>query len=75
MNNNAMPEPIRLEIAAVDPLGAEEQLDAALRELQRLATAERRRGILVTRTGPGCYTAALSDRVPYGVTQEDQQEP
>ncbi|MDQ6754249.1 MAG: hypothetical protein M3017_12805 [Actinomycetota bacterium] len=75
MNNNAMPAPIRLQIAAVDPLAAEEQLNAALSELQRLATAERRRGIMVTRTGPGCYTAALSDRVPYGVTQEDPHEP
>ncbi len=52
MNIKAMPAPIRREIAAIDPLGAEEQLNAALRELQRLATPERRRGILVTRTGP-----------------------
>ncbi|MEV7133227.1 hypothetical protein AB0N24_10120 [Arthrobacter sp. NPDC093128] len=36
-----------------------------------LSTGERRRGILVTRHGAGEFTVALSDSVPFGLTQEN----
>lgn len=62
--------PVRLTIAASDPLEAEEHLNMAVDELQRIALAGRANGILVTKTGPGCFTAELSDSVPYGLTQE-----
>jgi hypothetical protein len=67
--------PVRLKVEAAHPLEAEEHLNAAIAELQRLAMAERRQGILITRTAPGCYTVALSDLVPFGQTLEDPEEP
>jgi hypothetical protein len=45
-------------------------LDAAVRRLQEAALPAGTHGILVTRVGPGRYTAALSDEVPFGVTRE-----
>jgi uncharacterized membrane protein len=59
-----------LKIVAADPLEAEEHLNAATRELQRLAGTDKRRGILVTSTGAGHFTVELSDGVPYGLTLE-----
>jgi hypothetical protein len=70
MTDNAAAAPVSLKIVAADPLEAEEHLNAATRELQRLAEAEKGRGILVTSTGAGCFMAELSDDVPYGLTQE-----
>jgi hypothetical protein len=70
MSENAASAPIGLKVVASHPLEAEEHLNAATRELRRLAEAEKRRGILITSTGAGCYTAELSDAVPYGLTQE-----
>jgi len=70
MSENVASAPVGLKIVAADPLEAEEHLTAAIRELQRLAEAEKRRGILVTSTGNGCFTAELSDAVPYGFTHE-----
>lgn len=70
MTARTAPAPVSLKIVATDPLEAEEHLNAATRELQRLAEAEKARGILVTSAGAGCFTAELSDDVPYGLTRE-----
>jgi hypothetical protein len=48
----------------------DERLDDAVQGLQRLAMATGTHGILLTRLKPGHYTAALSDQVPFGMTQE-----
>ena len=48
----------------------DEQLDAAARRLQEVALLTGTHGILVTRLGPGRYTVALSDQVPFGTTRE-----
>ncbi|MBT2532266.1 hypothetical protein J7E83_09030 [Arthrobacter sp. ISL-48] len=48
----------------------DEEIDAAVRRLQEVALLTGTHGILVTRTGPGRYTAALSDQVPFGMTRE-----
>lgn len=58
-------------ISAADPAEAERLLNAAEQELRTLSMRHRERGILVTRTGPGSYTAELSSRVPYGTTEEE----
>jgi AmiR/NasT family two-component response regulator len=49
----------------------ENQLDAAVSAVRERATGERRRGILVTRHGVNEFTVALSDSVPFGLTQEN----
>jgi hypothetical protein len=48
----------------------DEELDAAVQRLQEAALPAGTHGILVTRVGPGRYTAALSDQVPFGMTRE-----
>lgn len=48
----------------------DERLNDAVRGLQQLAMATGTHGILLTRNKPGHYTAALSDQVPFGMTQE-----
>jgi hypothetical protein len=48
----------------------DEELDTAVRRLQEVALLTGTHGILVTRNGPGHYTAALSDKVPFGMTHE-----
>lgn len=59
-----------IEIQATSRAALEEQLEAAIRQLQQLAMLTKTCGILVTRHRPGHYTAALCDRVPFGTTQE-----
>jgi hypothetical protein len=48
----------------------DDRLNDAVRGLQQLAMKTGTHGILLTRHKPGHYTAALSDQVPFGVTQE-----
>lgn len=48
----------------------DEEIDAAVRRLQEVALLTGTHGILVTRIGPGRYTATLSDQVPFGMTRE-----
>ncbi|MET3923720.1 hypothetical protein [Arthrobacter sp. UYEF20] len=48
----------------------DERLNEAEQGLQRLAMITGTHGILLTRHRPGHYTAALSDQVPFGMTQE-----
>ena len=45
-------------------------IDSSVEELQRRATQERTRGILVTRKDWGHFTIELSNSVPYGMTLE-----
>lgn len=55
----------------VDSRGVlDERLEDAVLGLQQLAMATRTHGILLTRLKAGHYTAALSDQVPFGLTQE-----
>lgn len=67
--------PVQIKIEASDPLEAEERLNAAERELRRLAEAEGRRGILVTQIAPGTFIAELSDDVAYGTTEDERLVP
>jgi hypothetical protein len=49
----------------------EKHLDSALeRAVQQAIASGGRHGILVSRDGPGSFTVALSDGVPYGMTRE-----
>ncbi|MCO4253256.1 hypothetical protein [Pseudarthrobacter raffinosi] len=59
-----------IEIHVTSRQALNERLDAAVKELQGVAALARTHGIIVTRHEPGTYTAALSDRVPYGITRE-----
>ncbi|MDQ0923870.1 hypothetical protein QF038_002378 [Pseudarthrobacter sp. W1I19] len=59
-----------IHIHAVTREILEERLEAAVKELQAVATTTGSCGILVTRLGPNTYTAELSEKVPFGITQE-----
>lgn len=60
----------RIDIQVTSRHLLDEELDAAVRRLQEVALLTGTHGILVTRIGPGHYTAALSDQVPFGMTHE-----
>lgn len=47
-----------------------DRLNAAVKDLQVLATRSRTRGILVARLNPGHFRVSLSDQVPFGLTRE-----
>jgi hypothetical protein len=64
------PKDATINIRATSRNDLEEQLEKAVAELRAAAMATRSHGILVTRHQPGTYSAALSDRVPFGLTQE-----
>lgn len=60
-------EPIEVRVDSACQI--EERLNAAVQDLQSLASLTRH-GILVTRVNPGHYTVSLSDKVPFGLTRE-----
>ena len=60
----------RIDIEVASRYLLDEELDAAVHRLQEVALLTGTHGILVTRIGPGRYTAALSDQVPFGMTRE-----
>jgi hypothetical protein len=62
--------PAQKKITATTAHEAERLLDIVVDELQRHAIEEGTYGILVTKTGPGQFTAELSEDVPYGITEE-----
>lgn len=49
---------------------AERLLNLLEREFQSLACQDPRRGIMVTKIGPGLFSVELSEHVPYGLTRE-----
>ena len=49
---------------------ADTLLNLAVDDLQQLARQDAACGILVRKTGPGTYTAELTEHVPYGITYE-----
>ncbi|MGY3318499.1 hypothetical protein ACVWZ7_001602 [Arthrobacter sp. TE12232] len=52
----------------------ENHLDRAVEmAVQQAIASGGRHGILVTRHGPGSFTVAVSDEVPYGTTQERER--
>jgi hypothetical protein len=59
-----------IDIHATSPHVLEERLEAAVKDLQEAAMLTKAHGILVTRHRPGSYSAALSDKVPFGITRE-----
>lgn len=59
-----------ISVSATTRSEADEKLNASVRELQKLAGDDPMRGILVTKFGPGIFTAELSHDVPYGLTWE-----
>jgi hypothetical protein len=48
----------------------DERLETAVRDLQEIAVLSGTHGILITRNGPGNFTAELSEHVPFGMTRE-----
>jgi hypothetical protein len=60
----------RIDIEVTNRHHLDEELDAAVHRLQEVALLTGTHGILVTRLGPGRYTVALSDQVPFGMTRE-----
>ncbi|MBT2535532.1 hypothetical protein [Arthrobacter sp. ISL-69] len=60
--------PINIEVTSRHLL--DERLEDAVRDLREVAMLTGSHGILITRNGPGHYTAALSDQVPFGMTRE-----
>lgn len=65
-----MPLTLAKKITASTVRDADRLLDLVVEELQHLARQDYRCGILVTKTGPGQFTAELSEQVPYGLTWE-----
>ncbi|MGM0931061.1 MAG: hypothetical protein ACQEXN_15345 [Actinomycetota bacterium] len=62
--------PSSINLTAWSADEADRLLNDTVEELQRLARMEGAAGILVTKTGPGQFTAELSEAVPYGITWE-----
>jgi len=60
----------RIDIHVMNRPALDDQLAAAVGDLQEAAMQARTRGILITRHQPGHYTAELSDQVPFGMTRE-----
>ncbi|MDN4645995.1 hypothetical protein QCD75_18655 [Arthrobacter sp. PsM3] len=65
---SALADPIDIHVSSHSVL--DERLEVAVSQLQGVAMLSKSHGILVTRHGPGHYTASLSDRVPFGMTRE-----
>jgi len=66
-----MPSPNKyINIQVKDRSVLDDSLNAAVKDLQHIAMVSGTQGIIVTRNGPGDYTAALTDKVPYGITRE-----
>ena len=62
-----------IEVIADSTRLVEARLDAAVLDLQSVASRTGTRGIMVTRLNPGHFIVALSDEVPYGRTHERQR--
>jgi hypothetical protein len=62
-----------LTILATTRSEVDDKLNASIHQLRALAQENPARGILVTRHGPGHFTAELSGQVPYGETWESVQ--
>lgn len=62
---------LSITVIVTDRDSLENQLNAAVSAVRERETGERRRGILVTRHGANEFTVALSDSVPFGMTQEN----
>lgn len=58
-------------IEATDPRLVDEELNRAVHAAIQHAVEEGRYGILVTRTGNASFTVAVSAKVPYGETMEE----
>jgi AmiR/NasT family two-component response regulator len=72
MNLNNIIEPdLSVAVRITDRDSLENQLDAAVAAVRERATGEKRRGVLVTRHSATEFTVALSDHVPFGLTQEN----
>jgi hypothetical protein len=61
-----------LTLTVADRKSMDSELDAAVTAAKTHALAEKRHGILVTRHGVDKFTVALSETVPFGLTQEHQ---
>lgn len=59
-----------LPVTVASRASMEHHLDEAVELVTALAIHERRRGVLVTRHGYGCFSVTLCDSVPYGMTHE-----
>jgi hypothetical protein len=62
---------LSITVRVTDRDSLENELNAAVSALRERATGERRQGILVTRHAANEFTVALSDSVPFGMTQEN----
>lgn len=62
-------------VEATDPRLIEEELNKAEDEAIQHAIKEGRHGVLVTRTGYATFTVTVSDKVPYGITMEEDALP
>ncbi|MEO5316173.1 hypothetical protein PV772_18995 [Pseudarthrobacter sp. CC12] len=66
-----MPSTLRhINIEVQERNSLDDTLNAAVRDLQTVAKLSGTLGIIVTRNGPGSYTAELTEKVPYGITRE-----
>ncbi|QCP00731.1 hypothetical protein FCN77_15505 [Arthrobacter sp. 24S4-2] len=61
---------LSITVIVTDRDSLENQLNAAVSAVRERAIGEWRRGIVVTRHGASEFTVALSDSVPFGLTQE-----
>lgn len=59
-----------LEVTATDKASMDRELDSAVQIAREHAMLDGRRGILVTRHGAESFTVAVSEHVPFGLTQE-----
>jgi hypothetical protein len=58
-------------VEATEPHSLEQDLNTAVDEASRHARQDGRHGVLVTRHGHTTFTVAVSTRVPFGQTQEE----
>ncbi|MDQ6740241.1 MAG: hypothetical protein M3021_07720 [Actinomycetota bacterium] len=59
-----------LRVTVNDKANMDDEISAAVDMARENAMKDRQRGILVTREGLASFTVAVSDEVPYGITQE-----
>jgi hypothetical protein len=58
-------------VEATEPHALEQDLNTAVEQASRYARQEGRHGVLVTRYGYATFTVAVSTKVPFGQTQEE----
>jgi hypothetical protein len=63
---------LSMDVVISERAAMEAELEAAVGRAREAAMKDGTAGILVTRKSPTTFTVAVSEEVPYGITQEQQ---